>query len=262
MEKAQALHLRFHHHDYLDKFVSSFNEKFELFFEPNKADLIVLLNSENQIFITKLISALEKTHLDLLLKSSPSGCMLAQSCYQDLLDRELQKYNFTNEFNPNYTSYLIYTSNEVIKGLQFLHDIIKSNPDKEFIKGLNILDLIFPSELKFSDLEIAWGLLDLVIRKNKKAYFVLSKFILQNILQQLKIETTLILDGHGGDSLLRIGCEDTLSIAKVESLIQFLFNEINTHQDKNIKKAKEELREKSLSPLTLLKKLILQSCLT
>jgi len=161
--------------------------------------------------------------------------------YQTQLNLLLKKFGVNNEFTPE-TDRLILTSNDVLAGLDMIATLAKQHlMSVESIEELK--DGVIPLEsLRGQDIrglahantgigkaEIAWGILDVLLRKENRPFISCSKELIKLHAAQLQKDATLVLDGHGGTSDVRIA-DGTYSVDKMNKLTQeFLRADTEAH---------------------------------
>ena len=127
---------------------------------------------------------------------------------QHQMDSELKHFGIDNKFNEN-TNRLILTTDDVAHGLRIIRVICEANhidcSNIEYLRAINISHLRIPDTIQLEQAEIAWGTLDVLIRKKPVPYISCSKELVQLYISKLKNPATLVIDGHGGTADIRIG---------------------------------------------------------
>jgi hypothetical protein len=152
--------------------------------------------------------------------------------YQNQLNLLLKRFGVDNEFKPE-TDRLILTSHDVRAGLELIATLAQEHIMSEEGTEEEITDSVIPLEnLRGMDIrkiahtntglgnaEIAWGVLDVLLRKENRPFISCSKELIKLHASQLQKDTTLVLDGHGGTSDVRIA-DGAYSVDKMNKLTQ------------------------------------------
>ncbi|HBB53170.1 MAG TPA: hypothetical protein DCZ80_04660 [Legionellales bacterium] len=161
---------------------------------------------------------------------------------QNQLNLLLKKFGVDNEFTPE-TDRLILTSHDVRAGLDMIatlaqkHIISEEDIEEEItdsviplesLRGMDIRTLAHTTE-GLGNAEIAWGILDVLLRKENRPFISCSKELIKFHASQLQKDTTLVLDGHGGTSDVKIG-DGAYSVDKMKHLtLDFLREDTDGH---------------------------------
>ena len=131
-----------------------------------------------------------------------SDCILHEQLKK--LEKNLGIQNNNLHDNPRLPCRrMIITTQEVTQGLSYIIDYLESHPHHDIQK-------ISPSDIPHADnataFEIAWGILDSLLRHRSDHVFVTSSFYsARNALHKLEPHSTLILDGHGSKTTAILG---------------------------------------------------------
>ena len=132
--------------------------------------------------------------------------------YQSDIDSILRECGIENTFNAGRTNRLILTTDDLALGIDIIRSICSLNQisfNIQQLQGINFSTLKIPDGLnssQWSAVEIAWGILDVLIRKREpKPYISCSEELVKLYIKQLTKPATLVLDGHGGGGTISIG---------------------------------------------------------
>lgn len=162
--------------------------------------------------------------------------------YQNQLNLLLKKFGVDNEFTPE-TDRLILTSHDVRAGLEMIatlaqkHIISEEDIEEEITDSVISLESLRGMDIRtlahttagLGNAEIAWGILDVLLRKENRPFISCSKELIKFHASQLQKDTTLVLDGHGGTSDVKIG-DGAYSVDKMKHLtLDFLREDTDGH---------------------------------
>ncbi len=167
-----------------------------------------------------------------LLKIPNVSSTLKGLVLQHQMDSELKHFGIDNKFNEN-TNRLILTTDDVAHGLRIIRVICEANQidysNIEHLKAINISHLRIPDSIQLEQAEIAWGTLDVLIRKKPVPYISCSKELVQLYISKLKNPATLVIDGHGGTSDIFIGSVAYSSKKLTTLTTELLEADVNRH---------------------------------